>query len=519
MNKSTPSVLCSTRSSGILLHISSLPSSYGIGDLGPGSYNFVDFLKASGQRFWQILPLTPVSTASGNSPYMSSSAFAGNPLFISPDFLIRDGWLGQDKLPCLPAEFSEYLVDYPVVAAWKEQVLTVAWQNFQRNMSKEQQKALLAPFIKQHPWTEDYALFMALKKHFNGQSWLDWPEDLRRRQPEAMQKAAQKLYQTIQRLLFEQYLFFSQWQELHNYATANGVQFIGDLPIYVALDSADVWAHQDIFMLSAKTGRPTQVAGVPPDYFSKTGQLWGNPLYRWQGRTAEVRERLFAWWEQRLQAILSTVDVIRIDHFRGFEAYWSVPAQEQTALYGTWKKGPGLRFFKEMEKRLGSLPVIAEDLGVITPEVEQLRDSMKFPGMKILLFAFDGDPNNAYLPWNTSENSVVYTGTHDNDTAVGWYLSSEVVREAKWQAKQCARRYDDDASCFHEDVVYLAQSSPAGLCILPMQDLLGFGNDCRMNTPGTAENNWRWRCAPRFINMELAEQVRQRTAFFGRLFN
>ncbi len=521
MNKHTSTVLpgnpCSTRSSGILLHISSLPSPYGIGDLGPSSHNFVDFLKASGQSFWQILPLTPVSAASGNSPYMSSSAFAGNPLFISPDLLIRDGWLGQEDLPPLSAEFSEYLVDYPAVAAWKEKLLALAWQTFQQKTDEKQQNALIAEFVSQHHWAEDYALFMALKKDFNGQAWLDWPEELRLHQPEAVQAATQKLDQAIRRLLFEQYLFFSQWQELHNHAAANAVQLIGDLPIYVALDSADIWAHQDIFMLSPKTGRPTHVAGVPPDYFSKTGQLWGNPLYRWHSRAAEVKERLFDWWEQRLRAILSTVDVIRIDHFRGFEAYWSVPAKEETALNGKWEKGPGLRFFKEMEKRLGNLPVIAEDLGVITPEVEQLRDSMNFPGMKILLFAFDGDPENVYLPWNIAENCVVYTGTHDNDTAVGWYLSNETAREAKWLAKQCANRSDDDASSFHENLDYLALASPAGLCILPMQDVLGFGNDCRMNTPGTAENNWRWRCAPRFISMELSKRLRQRTTFFDRL--
>ena len=517
MNKSTFSGLCSTRSSGILLHISSLPSSYGVGDLGSSSYNFIDFLKASGQSFWQILPLTPVSTASGNSPYMSSSAFAGNPLFISPDLLIRDGWLRQEEVPSLPSEFSEYLVDYPAVSAWKEKVLLLIWQNFQQKLSQLQQDDLLTEFTSQHPWAEDYALFMALKEHFHGQSWLEWPEELRLYQPDAVQEFKQKLHQTMQRLLFEQYVFFKQWQELHNYATANGIQLIGDLPIYVALDSADVWANQDLFMLSPKTGQPTQVAGVPPDYFSKTGQLWGNPLYRWHSRTAEVKERLLNWWEQRLRAILSTVDVIRIDHFRGFEAYWSVPAKEETALNGKWEKGPGLRFFKDMEKRLGSLPIIAEDLGVITPEVEQLRDSMNFPGMKILLFAFDGDSHNAYLPWNMPENCVVYTGTHDNDTAVGWYLSNEAAREAKLQAKQCANRNDDEASRFHNDLVYLAQISPAGLCILPMQDVLGFGNDCRMNTPGTAENNWRWRCAHRFINMEVAERLRHSTAFFGRL--
>ena len=510
------SSLCASRASGVLLHISSLPSPHGIGDLGPGSHAFVDFLKTGGQSFWQVLPLGPTSLSSGNSPYMSSSAFAGNPLLISPELLVRDGWLQEEELPPLPAEFSEYLVDFPAVTAWKETLLTLAWQSFQQKMTAKEQESLLAEFAGQHPWAKDYGLFMALKEQFNGQSWLDWPEELRLHQAEAVRAAEQELGQTVRRHLFVQHLFFSQWQELHDHAAANGIQLIGDLPIYVALDSADVWADQEIFMLSPKTGRPTHVAGVPPDYFSKTGQLWGNPLYRWHSRTAGVKERLFDWWEQRLRAVLSVVDVIRIDHFRGFEAYWSVPAKETTALEGEWKKGPGLRFSKDMEERLGSLPVIAEDLGLITPEVEQLRDSMGFPGMKILLFAFDGNPENAYLPWNMPKNCVVYTGTHDNDTAVGWYLSGEVAQEVKQQAKLCVNR-SDDASRFHEDMLYLAQASPAGLCIMPMQDLLGFGNDCRMNTPGTAENNWRWRCAPRFISPELAEHLRWRTALFGRL--
>jgi 4-alpha-glucanotransferase len=509
--------LCASRASGILLHISSLPSQYGIGDLGPKSHDFVDFLQKAGQRFWQILPLGPTNLSSGNSPYMSSSAFAGNPLLISPELLLRDGWLRPEELPPLPAAFSEYLVDFPAVTAWKEQVLASAWQAFQQKMTEQEQETLFAEFIEQHPWAKDYSLFMALKEQFNGQSWLDWPKKLRLYQPEAVQVAEQELGRQMRRHLFAQYLFFSQWEELHRHAAAHEVRLIGDLPIYVALDSADVWANQNIFMLSTKTGIPTHVAGVPPDYFSKTGQLWGNPLYRWNSRAAGVKERLLDWWEQRLRTVLSVVDVIRIDHFRGFEAYWSVSVTETTALNGKWKKGPGLRFFKKMEKRLGSLPVIAEDLGIITPEVEELRASTGFPGMKILLFAFDGDLENSYLPWNMPKNCVVYTGTHDNDTAVGWYLNSEVNQEFKRQAKQCANRSDEDASCFHENMMYLALSSPAGLCILPMQDLLGFGNDCRMNTPGTAENNWQWRCAPRFITEELAQQLRQRTVLFGRL--
>jgi 4-alpha-glucanotransferase len=512
-----PAKFGETREAGILLHISSLPSPFGIGDLGPASRNFVDFLAKSGQSFWQVLPLVPVSPAFGNSPYMSGSAFAGNPLLISPELLIREGWLRQDELPALPPEFSEYLVNFEAATAWKEKILETAWQSFLRGNNAEQQENFFNELNAKLPWLRDYSLFTALKQHFNQQGWFDWPEELRLRQPEAIAAAERQFQVDIRRCQFEQHLFFSQWEELRGHAAAKSVRIIGDLPIYVALDSADVWADQDIFMLSPKTGRPTHVAGVPPDYFSETGQLWGNPLYRWHSRTLGVKERLLDWWEQRLRAVLSVVDVIRIDHFRGFEAYWAVPAREKTAMNGDWQKGPGLRFFKEMEKRLGSLPVIAEDLGVITPEVEELRDGMGFPGMKILLFAFDGRPENAYLPHNMRKNCVVYTGTHDNDTAVGWYLSGEVPAAAKQQAKRHANRSDDDAARFHEDMMYLAMSSPAALCLLPMQDVLGFGNDCRMNTPGTAQGNWRWRCAPRFITDTLAERLRQTTELFGRL--
>ncbi len=358
---------------------------------------------------------------------------------------------------------------------------------------------------------------MALKQKYNQKAWFQWPEKLRRRDPEAILNIAGQLKREIRYYQFEQYLFFSQWQKLHAYANEKGIQIIGDLPIYVGLDSVDVWANQKIFELDNKTARPTHVAGVPPDYFSKTGQLWGNPLYRWNTKNSDVKKQLHDWWADRLQMIFSTVDVIRIDHFRGFESYWSVPAKEKTAVNGKWQKGPGITFFQEMEKRLGALPVIAEDLGLITPAVEKLRDNLGFPGMKILLFAFDGNPKNEYLPYNYSKKCVVYTGTHDNDTAVGWYLSPEVSPDTKKQAKRFANRTDNEASTFHRDMIYLAHSSPACLCVLPMQDVLGFGNDCRMNTPGTTENNWQWRCAGRFITDDLAEQLFESTRLFGRL--
>ncbi len=511
-------IFTDTRASGILMHVSSLPGEYGIGDLGSGSRAFVDFLAKSGQKYWQILPLGPTNEVFGNSPYMSSSAYAGNPLFISPELLIEEGWLREENLPlCDFSEFSEYTVDFAKMTAWKTTVINSAWRAFQQRTDLPELNAFFKKFTSEHPWVKEYSLFMALKQHFGQQSWSQWPEELRFFQKKAIKEAGETLHQEIRYFQFEQYLFFAQWKKLHAYAAAKGVGIIGDLPIYVALDSADVWAHQDIFVLSPETGDPTYVAGVPPDYFSSTGQLWGNPLYHWNSRYASVKKNLRNWWVQRLRTILSTVDIIRIDHFRGFEAYWSVPASEKTALNGAWKKGPGIQFFQEMKKRLSGFPIIAEDLGVITPEVEKLRDDLGLPGMKILLFAFDGDPDNAYLPHNIPRNSVVYTGTHDNDTTVGWYLSNEISSEAKNQAKRYANSKNDDASQFHKQMIHLAQSSVAGLCILPMQDALGFGNDCRMNTPGTSQNNWQWRCASRFITDDLAEQLRETARFFGRL--
>ena len=499
------------RASGILLHVSSLPGEYGIGDLGSSSRNFVDFLASAGQSYWQILPLVPVSPIFGNSPYMSCSAFAGNPLFISPELLLQDGRIQPSDLPSY--NFSEYVIEFDKVIAQKNTILAVAWRTFQANGTRHN----LDGFISANPWVKDYGLFMALKQKYNQKAWFQWPEELSRRDPNALNKTKDQLKQEISYFQFEQYLFFSQWQKLHNYANKNGIQIIGDLPIYVGLDSVDVWANQNIFELDPKTALPTAVAGVPPDYFSKTGQLWGNPLYRWNTTNADVKEQLHNWWVQRLEMIFSTVDVIRIDHFRGFESYWSVPAKEKTAINGKWLKGPGIQFFQQMEKRLGKLPIIAEDLGIITPAVERLRDELGFPGMKILLFAFDGNIDNSYLPYNYTKNCVVYTGTHDNDTAVGWYLEPEVSREAKRQAKRYANREDNEASTFSSEMIYLAHSSTACLSILPMQDVLGFGNDCRMNTPSTTKNNWQWRCAQRFITDDMAEQLCESTYIFGRL--
>ncbi len=501
----------SDRSSGILLHISSLPGPFGIGDIRNG-FDFIDFLAVSGQSYWQILPLSPTSTIFGNSPYMSFSAFAGNPLFISPQYLYEQGLVDAEDLQS--PLFSNYFVEFDKVAAFKQGVLKKAWDNFQSSTEKS---SFFNYCRNASSWLNDHALFMALKQKFNQEPWYKWPVKLRNADKKSLLVASLELEESINYFRFEQYLFFTQWLQLRSYANDKSIKIIGDLPFYVGGDSVDVWANQQIFELDVKSREPSHVAGVPPDYFSETGQLWGNPLYRWNTRKGEVKKQLYDWWSKRLSTIFSQVDIVRIDHFRGFESYFSIPASDKTAEHGKWKRGPGINFFKEMSKRLGSLPFIAEDLGVITPAVEQLRDDLGFPGMKILLFAFDGNSDNPYLPMNYEKNCIVYTGTHDNDTTIGWYLDPDVPVESKIQMKKAANNDADEISTVHFDLMYLAMSSTADLCILPMQDILGFGNDCRMNTPATIGENWIWRCAPDNLNTDVAYWLKEQTAFYGRL--
>ena len=443
---------------------------------------------------------------------MSISAFAGSPLLIDTQALVQAGFIDPDDLPS-PPPFSPYLVEYAKVAAFKDQLLQKAWQRFSENPSGAN---TLSEFAANHPWAKEYALFVTLKAKMNNAPWYEWPEGLREYAPQACSQAEVKFQEEVHYHLFTQYLFMEQWQALHRYAAEHAIQLIGDLPIYVALDSVDVWVHQSIFQLDPTTRHPLKVAGVPPDYFSATGQRWGNPLYCWNSNDDAVKNRLYDWWEQRLRHNFSLVDIVRIDHFRGFESYWAVPAEEETALNGNWEPGPGKHFFVEMGRRLGEMQIIAEDLGIITKEVEQLRDSLSYPGMNILLFAFDGNPDNSYLPYNMNKASVVYTGTHDNDTAVGWYLSPEVSVEAKQQAKLFANRFDDNAGGFHRELIYLAYGSPANLAIIPMQDVLGFGNDCRMNTPGTTTGNWQWRLRGAALSPELANWLKAQVELFGR---
>lgn len=498
------------RRSGILLHITSLPGSHGIGGLGAAACDFIDFLVGAGQAFWQFLPINPTSPSFDNSPYMSLSAFAGNPLLIDPDQLLRDGYLNNGDLTAKP-DFSDYIVEFNKVIPYKNTLLLTAFNSFCRSAPP----AGFADFCQREKWLDEYALFMSLRQEFNNQPWYEWPLPLARRDQEQLALVRVRLDEQILYYKFEQFCFHEQWDSLRNYARQNGISLIGDIPIYVALDSADVWANQEIFKLDPETMTPTHVSGVPPDYFSKTGQRWGTPLYSWQGADHRANVKLYDWWQQRFAHIKKTMDMVRIDHFRGFESFWQIPAAEETAVNGLWVQGPGKNFFDEMKKELGVLPIIAEDLGIITPAVEKLRDSLGFPGMKVLQFAFDADETNLYLPHNyQNTNCVVYTGTHDNNTTLGWYLSDKASPAARRRIAHYTNKTDSEQ--IHWDFIRLAYASIARLAIVPLQDVLGFGADCRMNTPGTCDGNWRWRCAPRFINENIKRRLRDESEFYGR---
>jgi 4-alpha-glucanotransferase len=499
------------RGSGILMHISSLPGAYGIGDLGPAARQFIDFLSAAGQRFWQFLPTGLTDPVFGCSPYMSLSAAAGNPLFISPDLLALDNLLDADELSARP-QFSEYLVDYEAVRSHKGDLLARAFDRLGRNhiMMKK-----FHHFCRSEAWLDDYALFMAIRESQGRAAWNEWPQSLARRDAKALRLCRREFSARLEYFKFEQFCFYRQWRDLRAYANERGVALIGDVPIYVAYDSVDVWAHQGCFQLNEKTLLPAYVAGVPPDYFSDTGQRWGNPLYRWKmGR--RKNEELYSWWRQRFRQLNKLVDIVRIDHFRGFQAYWQIAARRKTAVHGRWRPGPGAAFFAELGDSPGNLKIIAEDLGIITPEVIAMRDKLGFPGMKILQFAFDSDEDNLYLPHNfATTNCVIYTGTHDNNTTLGWYLGAE----SSEQTMARVRRYTNsrDGEQISWDLIRVALASTAVLAIIPMQDVLGFGGDCRMNTPGTTSGNWRWRCADRFINDEVRCRLLSETKFYGRI--
>jgi 4-alpha-glucanotransferase len=500
------------RGSGILLHPTSLPGPFGIGGLGTEAYQFLDYLEQSGQTLWQLLPLGP--TGYGDSPYQSFSSFAGNPLLIDPRGLSQQGFLPAEALE-EPPPFPGHRVEYGELIPYKLGLLHRAYEHWKGGAASAGPEGAREEFegfcARQKHWLEDFALFMALKRrHLEeaGGVWNRWPPPLRRREPRALEESRRELAAEIDEVRFQQYLFARQWGALRRRAAALGIRIIGDLPIFVAYDSADVWAHQELFQLDG-AGEPTVVAGVPPDYFSETGQLWGNPLYRWKA----MRENGYAWWIERVKSKLGRVDLLRLDHFRGFEAYWEVPAGEETAVKGRWVKGPGAGFFEALRRALGQLPIIAEDLGLITPEVERLRDRFLLPGMKVLQFAFDGKPENPFLPHNyTNPNCVVYTGTHDNDTTRGWY--SSLGDEWKDQIRRYLARDGQDIAW---DLTRLAYSSVARMAVVPLQDLLGLGSEGRMNFPSRPAGNWQWRVSAAALSPEISGRLREMTALYGRL--
>jgi 4-alpha-glucanotransferase len=480
------------RQSGILLHPTSLPGPYGIGEIGPEARTFADALHDMRQHLWQILPLGP--TGYGDSPYQSLSTFAGNPLLVSFDLLARDGLLNRSRLARFP-EFPDGRVDFGPVIIARMQVLRSVCRMFESRASSRMKTAFRNFCEEQADWLDDFALFFALKNAHELRPWTTWEPELAGRDPAALRAARREYRTAIRHVKLRQFLFFDQWARLRKYCHDRRIQIVGDIPIFVAHDSADVWAHPELFYLDGQ-GFPTVVAGVPPDYFSATGQLWGNPLYRWDVH----RSTGYAWWVARMKHVFEMVDIVRIDHFRGFEAYWEVPGHEKTAIHGHWVKGPGASLFKELIRKLGRLPIIAEDLGIITPEVDALRDQFKFPGMRVLQFAFGNDAKaDDYRPESYPRNCVVYTGTHDNDTTVGWF-NSQAGENSTRSAEQIERErqfileyLETDGSEIHWDLIELAMRSNANTVVFPLQDLLGLGSEARMNVPGVESGNWDWR--------------------------
>ena len=493
------------RSSGILLHPTSLPGPYGIGELGPEAHAFADFLRDSGQRLWQVLPLGP--TGYGDSPYQCFSAFAGNPLLISIEQLVSRGYLDPSYLSGKP-DFPADNVDYGAVIAWKLPLLRKAYESFARGSAHQ---AEFAAFCERHAsWLEEFALFMALKDVHDLVIWTEWGRKLALREPAALEQARNDLHDEIECNKFIQFEFERQWCDLKAHCGRNDIRIMGDVPIYVALDSADVWAHRELFELD-EDGKPRMVAGVPPDYFSATGQLWGNPIYRWaeHGRTG------YAWWIARFRRALEMLDMIRLDHFRGFEAYYEIPAGDTTAVNGAWVKGPGSSLFQALRQALGELPIVAENLGVITPPVEALREEFGFPGMAILQFAFGNDPQAPnFKPHNYPHHVCAYTGTHDNDTVVGWWTSKPGAGSIRTQAdvdKELAyacRYLNTDGSEINWVMIRTLLASVADTALMPLQDVLGVGSEGRMNLPGSSSGNWRWRFQDNSLTPEIAARLK-----------
>ena len=503
------------RCSGILLHVTSLPGGHGIGDLGSSAHEFVEFLAESGQRIWQVLPLSP--TGYGDSPYQCFSAFAGNPLFIDLTALQEQGLLSPQDLVSVP-NFPEEHVEYGRVIDFKNALLRKAAQTFLADSAHTDRSAFDVFCQNNNDWLDDYALFMACKRVYKEVAWANWDPGIRQRDSAALKEWQEKLSSEIETHKFAQFEFFRQWETLRTHCRGCGISIMGDIPIYVAHDSADVWAHPELFRLNEQGG-PTAIAGVPPDYFSATGQLWGNPLYRWNVSAASGHR----WWIDRFRASLKLFDLVRLDHFRGFEAFWEVPAEASTAAEGKWVKGPGAEFFRTSQTELKELPFIAENLGVITPEVEALRKQFGFPGMSLLQFAFGNDPQGpTFRPHNYSRELVAYTGGHDNDTTVGWWTSSG-VGESTRSAEDIREERDFTRAYLgfqNEPVNWIfirtVLASVANIAIIPLQDVLGLGSDARMNLPGTLVGNWKWRYKPSALTQAICEQLRTLTGLYDR---
>lgn len=503
------------RSSGILLHVSSLPGPGGVGELGPAAREFVEFLQRTQQSLWQMLPIGPVGY--GSSPYQSASSFAGNSMLVSLQELSSQGLLTATELESIP-ETLRYRAEYEAVRPARLRLLQTAHQRFRRSASRDVAKQFDRFRDEQAWWLQDYSLFSAIKQSLQDVAWTNWEPELIRREPSALRKWSTTLADQIDFECFVQFEFDRQWQALRKFAHDRGVQLVGDVPIFVAHDSADVWANQDLFLLDS-SGQPTVVAGVPPDYFCEAGQLWGNPLYRWD----EHANQDFSWWIARLRQALSRFDIVRIDHFRGFESHWEVPAGSADARGGRWIPGAGRELFRAAQKALGTLPVIAEDLGVITPAVEALRDEFQLPGLRVLQFAFGDDPKAGdYQPHNYPRNCVVYTGTHDNDTTVGWFNSqagsgSTRSEEQVQRERQTTLDYlGTDGHEIHWDLIRLALSSVADMAILPLQDILGLDTASRMNRPGTSSGNWEWRYVPEWLTPSIEQRLALLTEIYDR---
>jgi len=494
------------RAAGVLLHVTSLPSPYGIGDVGPAALAWVDRLHEAGQSWWQALPLGP--TGYGNSPYQCLSSFAGNGLLISPDGLIEDGLLRASD--CQGHAFSATAIDYDVVIPFKHRLLETVWRNFSSGVRPDLQPAFAQFCHDQAHWLDDYALFRALKVRYNNAYYLEWPAALVQRMPAALARARRDLERQIDQVRLAQFLLLRQGERLKAHARARGVRLIGDLPFFVAPDSSDVWANPELFLLD-KQHRPRCVAGVPPDYFSAQGQLWGNPMYDWDA----LRRTGYRWCIDRLRALLAHVDVVRLDHFLAFAAAWHIPAGAATAQAGHWLPGPGVEFFSALQRELGTLPFIAEDLGLITPEVCALRDQFHVPGTRVLQFAFDGEADNPHLPRNYVPNTVVYTGTHDNATTRGWFEAlPDDQRQHLWNYLKRPGGESDEAVW---ELLRLAWSSVAALAIAPLQDVLNLGAEARMNVPGRAEGNWRWRCTEDMLSTPTFQELLDLTKTSNRL--